>query len=108
MGTVIRGNLQFCTEEACHILQEEYIEKKKCAKPFWKKHSTYFFLLTDNSEIAQSFKSMKNYDRIRLEGSYLRFLGFYNSDGKRIRSPWAYKGYKFFYVKQIAINDIYT
>jgi hypothetical protein len=106
MGTVIKGNLQFCTEEAYHILQEEYIEKKKCAKPFWKKHSTYSFLLTDNSEIAQSFKSMKNYDRIRLEGSNLRFLGFYNSDGKRIHSPGAYRQYKFFYVKQIAINDI--
>ena len=65
MGTVIKGNLQFCTEDAYHILQVEYIEKKKCAKPFWKKHSTYFFLLTDNSEITQSFKSMKKYDRIR-------------------------------------------
>lgn len=106
IGTVIKGTLQFCTEEAYHILQEEYIEKKKCAKPFWKKHSTNFFLLTDNSEIERALKSMKKYDRIRSEGCYLRFLGFYNSDGKRIHSPGAYRRYKFFYVKQIAINDI--
>lgn len=104
MGTVVKGCLRFCTEKAYHIREEQYKKKGKCCKPFYRKYSTTFFLLTYYDEIERVLKTMKEGDKIELDGQRLHLLGFYNSEGKKIESSGGYRGHEFFYVKQMVFD----
>ncbi|MFA6217773.1 MAG: hypothetical protein WDL87_09020 [Candidatus Omnitrophota bacterium] len=103
-SSVIKGSLQFCTEDAYRIFKEEYVKNKKSCQPFWKKYAKNFLLLTHSAAATRTMADLKPGKKVEMKFDYLRFIGTYSLAGKKMQNSWGWGGVHFLYVTEISVR----
>ena len=106
-GAFVKGFFIFCTDSEYNTLQTEYLQKNKCPAGFYQKYAKSMIVISDNINITNALKNIKENDKIYLSGNYLDLVGLFGPDGKKIpfKQSGQMKNY-FIYADKISINSV--
>lgn len=85
-GTMIKAQLPCLTDKDYNILQKDYIDKNKCPASFYNSNAKSVMILSDNINLDVPLKTIKDRDKITIEGYLLEIEGMYNKHNEKMHT----------------------
>lgn len=108
-GTSVKGAFMYCSDSEYNTLQS-LISKGQCPASFLNSHKNFMLIISNNANITSGLSSIKQGDKVYVDGFETNFVGLYDNTGNKINfkfSGGGFKNQKFVYVDKISINDKY-
>lgn len=83
-GPMIKAQLPCMTDKQYATLEKEYTSKNKCPASFYNKNVKSLMILSDNPNLDAIFKTIKDKDKITIEGYQLKLEGMYTPDNQKM------------------------